>query len=225
MAIEIKPLISKSAAIRIVVIADHMILRQGIHMMLNGENDFELVGETEDETTALALTLKLQPDIVLIDISLEANRGLDIAPQLLRSCPEARIVVIAGSNDQQLLFQALSIGVHGYLYRTLSMDDLRKALRAVKSGERVLGKAQAVTQVVVEFHRLAQEQNRVKRGLTTREVELISLASEGNTNKEIGKQLYWSEIQVKRKMQGIYRKLQVNDRAQAVAVAIRQGLI
>ncbi len=95
----------------------------------------------------------------------------------------------------------------------------------MQRGERVLGESQAITQVVIEFHRLTKEQNRLCRGLSMREIELVRLAANGCTNKEIGKQLFWSEVQVKRKMQDVYRKLQVTDRAQAVAQALRQGLI
>lgn len=218
-------LLSEKPSIRVLVVADHVILRQGIHAMLDAEDDFEVVGEAEDEKTALALVRELQTDIVLVDISLEATRRMDAIQQLLRSSPDTRIVLFAGSNDEQLLFEAIRIGVHGYLQRTLSIDDLLMALRAVQCGERVLGKSQAVTQVVREFHRLTREQTRLKYGLSTKEIEIISLASKGYTNKEIGNQLFWSEIQVKRKMQEIYRKLQVTDRAQAVAVAMRQGLI
>jgi DNA-binding NarL/FixJ family response regulator len=216
---------SEKASIRVLVVADHVILRQGIHLMLDAENDFEVVGEVEDERDALALTMELQPDIILVDISLEATRKLEIVQRLLRLSPETRIVLFAGSNDEQLLFEAIRIGVHGYLQRTLSIDDLRKALREVQSGERVLGRSQAITQVMREFHRLTKEQARMKYELNMREIELISLASNGCTNKEIGKQLFWSEVQVKRKMQEVYRKLEVTDRAQAVAVAMRQGLI
>jgi Response regulator containing a CheY-like receiver domain and an HTH DNA-binding domain len=216
---------AEKALIRILVVADHVILRQGIHVMLDAEDDIEIVGEAEDERAALALAIDLQPDIVLVDISLEATRKLDVARQLLRSTPDTHVILFAGSNDEQLLFEAIRIGVHGYLQRTLSIDDLRKALRAVYCGERVLGKSQAITQVVLEFHRLTREQTRLKYGLSSMEIELISLASNGCTNKEIGRQLYWSEVQVKRKMQEVYRKLQVTDRAQAVAVAMRQGLI
>jgi DNA-binding NarL/FixJ family response regulator len=222
---ETQALLAENTSIRILVVADHVILRQGIHVMLNEENGFEVIGEAEDERAALALTGELKPDIVLVDLLLEVTSGLNVAQQLLRSLPETRVVLIAGSSDEQLLFEALRIGVHGYLHRTLSIDDLRRALRAVQRDERVLGKSEAVTQVVTEFRRLTREQNRLKRGLSTAEIELIHLASKGCTNKEIGKQLFWSEVQVKRKMQEIYRKLQVTDRAHAVAVAMSQGLI
>ena len=211
--------------IRILIVDDHLILRQGIRIMLNDKSDFEIVGEAENGRAALLLAKELQPDIVLLDIFLGTANGLDIAKQLLRSCPGTYVVLFAGSNDEKLLFDAIRIGVHGYLQRTLSIEDLQRALRAVQCGERVLGETRAVTQVVIEFHRLAGEQNRLSRGLSSTEIELMRLASRGCTNKEIGKEVFWSEVQVKRKMQDIYRKLQVTDRAQAVAEAIRHGLI
>ncbi len=213
------------AQIRILVVDDHVILRQGIREMLNKELDFEVVGEAENQKVAQSLNIELKPDIVLVDIALDHCSGMDIAKQLLRSSPNTRIVLYAGSNDEKLLFEAIRVGVHGYLQKTLSIDDLRKALRAVYCGERVLGETQAITQVVIEFHRLAKEQNRLNQGLSSAEIECVQLAAQGRTNKEIGKQLYWSEVQVKRKMQDIYRKLQVADRAHAVAQAIRNGLI
>jgi len=215
----------KNAPIRVLVVDDHVILRQGIGVMLNQEDDFEVIGEAENERAALSLTLELKPDIVLVDMFLETSSGLDTAKQLLRISPNTRIVLFAGSNDEKLLFEAIRVGVHGYLQKTLSIDDLRRALRAVHCGERVIGESQAVTQVVVEFHRLTKEQNRLKWGLDTKEIELMRLVSKGCTNREIGRQVYWSEVQVKRKMQDIYRKLQVSDRAQAVAEAMRHGLI
>jgi DNA-binding NarL/FixJ family response regulator len=214
-----------TTTIRILVVADHVILRQGIAVMLRDEDGFEVVGEAEDERVALALTTELKPDIVLVDSGLEIGSGLAIAQQLLRSSSHASIVLFACPKDENVLFEALRIGVQGYLYKTMSMEDLRKALQAVQHGERVLGGSQAVTQVVKEFHRLTREQNRLHRGISTIEIDLIRLASKGCTNKDIGKQHFWSEVQVKRKMQEIYRKLQVSDRAQAVAEAMRQGLI
>jgi DNA-binding NarL/FixJ family response regulator len=207
------------------VIDDHVILRQGIREMLNKEQDLEVVGEAEDEKVALALNTKLKPDIVLLDVAMNHFNGMNLAKQLLRSSPNTRVVLFAGTNDEKLLFEAVRIGVHGYLQKTLTIDDLGRALRAVHCGERVLGESQAVTQMVIEFRRLAKEQNRLNWGLNSVEIECLQFASQGWTNKEIGNQLFWSEVQVKRKMQDIYRKLQVTDRAQAVAEAIRHGLI
>lgn len=222
---DIQGLDRKKAQIRVLVVDDHVILRQGIRELLDKESDLEVVGEAEDEKGALSLHSSLNPDIVLVDVALDHFSGLDVAKQLLRSTPNARVVLYAGVNDEKLLFEAVRVGVHGYLQKTLSIEDLRRALRAVYCGERVLGESQAVTQMVIEFRRLSTEQNRLNWGLNTTEVECLKLASQGWTNREIGKQLYWSEVQVKRKMQDIYRKLQVTDRAQAVAEGIHHGLI
>jgi len=214
-----------STPIRLLIVDDHAILRQGISLMVNEENDFEIVGEAGNGKAALTLAMELQPDIVLLDIFLGTSNGLDIAKQLLRSCPETRIVLFSGFDDEDFLFEAVRIGVHGFLKKTLSIDDLVSALRAVKQGERVLGEPRAITKVLEEFHQLTKVHNRLLFKLNTTEIELVRLASEGCTNREIGTKLYWSEVQVKRKMQDIYKKLEVTDRAQAVAEAMRHGLI
>src|SRR5437879_8958396 len=118
----------ENAPIRVLIVDDHILLRQGIRAMLNAGGDFEIIGETENERAALSLAKELQPDIVLLDILLETANGLDLATQLLRSCPNTRIVLLAGPNyekNEKILFDALRIGVHGYLQRTLSIDDLQ----------------------------------------------------------------------------------------------------
>jgi DNA-binding NarL/FixJ family response regulator len=214
-----------STPIRLLIVDDHAILRQGISLMVNEEHDFEIVGEAGNGKAALSLAMELQPDIVLLDIFLGTSNGLDIAKQLLRGCPDTRIVLFSGFDDEDFLFEAIRIGVHGFLKKTLSIDDLVSALRAVKQGERVLGEPHAITKVLEEFHQLTRVHNRLLFKLNTTEIELVRLASEGCTNREIGTKLYWSEVQVKRKMQDIYRKLDVTDRAQAVAEAMRHGLI
>jgi DNA-binding NarL/FixJ family response regulator len=213
------------APIRLLIVDDHVILRQGVSLMLNEEDDFEIVGEAGNGKAALTLALELQPDIVLLDIFLGTSNGLDIAKQLLRSCPNTRIVLFSGFDDENLLLDAIRIGVHGYLQKKLSIDDVVSALRAVHRGERVLGDPRAITQVLEELHRVTKVQIRLRYKLNTTEIELVRLASEGCTNREIGTRVYWSEVQVKRKMQDIYRKLEVTDRAQAVAEAMRHGLI
>lgn len=211
--------------IRILIVDDHVVLRQGISLMLNEEDDFDVVGDAGDGKTALTLALELQPDVILLDIFLGTTNGLDIAKQMLRSCPETRIVLFSGFDDENLLLDAIRIGVHGYLQKKVSIDELQSALRAVYRGERVLGDPRSITLVLEEFHQLTKAQKRLRFKLNTTEIELVRLASEGCTNKEIGTRVYWSEVQVKRKMQDIYRKLEVTDRAQAVAEAMRHGLI
>jgi len=211
--------------IRVLVVDDHEIVRKGLCALLNEQDDFEVVGQAASGNVAVTLTMQLQPDIVLLDIFLGASNGLDIAQQLQRGCPKTRIVVLTGFTDEGHLFRAMRIGVHGYLQKALPINELLASLRAVQGGERVIAEPRAITQVLSEFERVTKEQERVRSGLTDLEIELLRLAAEGCSNKEIASRQFWSEVTVKRKMQDIYRKLQVTDRAQAVAEAMRMGLI
>jgi DNA-binding NarL/FixJ family response regulator len=216
---------SAQAPIRLVVVDDHEVVRRGICAALDEEKDFEVVGQAGTGNGAVALTLQLRPDIVLLDVFLGEANGLDIAQQLLRACPETRIVVFTGFIDETHLFKAMRIGVHGFLQKAMPLDEMLAALRAIYGGERVIGEQRAITQVLSEFSRLTREQERMRSGLSDIEIELVRLAAEGCSNKEIAARQFWSEVTVKRKMQDIYRKLQVTDRAQAVAEAMRMGLI
>jgi NarL family two-component system response regulator LiaR len=213
------------ATIRVLIVDDHEIVRKGICSMLNEEEDFEVVGQTGSGNLAVTLAKQLQPDIVLLDIFLGSSNGLDIAQQLQRGCPEARIVILTGHTEEGHLFRAMRIGVHGYLQKALPISELLNALHAVYRGERVIGEPRAMTQILSEFEKLTKEQERVRSGLSDLDIELLRLAAQGCSNKEIAACQFWSEVTVKRKMQDIYRKLQVTDRAQAVAEAMRMGLI
>jgi len=144
---------------------------------------------------------------------------------LQRGCPKARIVVLTGHSEEAHLLRAMRIGVHGYLQKAMPINELLASLRAVYQGERVIGEPFAMTQVLTEFEKLTKEQERIRSGLSDLEIELVRLAAQGCSNKEIASRQFWSEITVKRKMQDIYRKLQVTDRAQAVAETMRMGLI
>lgn len=212
-------------AIRFLVVDDHEIVRKGLCAMLDEQEDFEVVGQAGSGNAAVTLAIQLQPDIILLDIFLGNTNGLDIAQQLQRACPNTRIVIVTGFMDEGYLFRAMRIGVHGFLQKALPIDELLAALRSIYRGERVVGEQRAITQLLSEFARVTKEQERSRSGLNDLEIELVRLAAEGCSNKEIAARQFWSEVTVKRKMQDIYRKLQVTDRAQAVAEAIRTGLI
>ena len=216
---------TQQAEIRVLVVDDHEVVRKGLCTMLSEQEDFEVVGQAATGNAAVMLAKQLQPDIVLLDIFLGNANGLDIAQQLLRACPNTRIVIVTGFTDDGHLFRAMRLGVHGYLQKALPIDELLASLRSVYRGERVVGEPHAITQVLGEFERLTKEQERVRSGLSDIEIELVRLAAGGCSNKEIAARQFWSEVTVKRKMQDIYRKLQVTDRAQAVAEAMRMGLI
>ncbi len=211
--------------IRILVVDDHAVVRKGICTILAEEKDFEVVGQADNSNEAITLIRHLKPDIILLDIFLGAVNGLDLAQQLQRASPATHIVIFTGVIEEDYLLRAMRIGVHGYLQKSLPLDDLLAALHAIHKGERVIGEPHAVTQVLSEFSRLTKVQERSSSGLTDLEIELVRQAAEGHSNKEIASHQFWSEVTVKRKMQDIYRKLQASDRAQAVAEAMRMGLI
>jgi DNA-binding NarL/FixJ family response regulator len=211
--------------IRVLVVDDHELIRRGVSAMLGEQEDFEVVGQAASGNAAVVLAKQEQPDIVLLDIFLGNTNGLDVAQQLQRACPDTRIVIVTGYTDDSYLLHAMRIGAHGYLPKALPAEEMLAALRAIYQGERVIGEARAITRVLHDYERLTKEQERVRSGLTDLEIELVRLAAEGCSNKEIAARQFWSEVTVKRKMQDIYRKLQVTDRAQAVAEAMRMGLI
>lgn len=211
--------------IRVLIVDDHEVVRKGVWAALQEEEDFAVAGEACMGNEAVALAKQLQPDIVLLDVLLGTTNGLDVAQQIMRACPKIHIVVFTGVTNDDYLFRAMRIGVHGYLQKSLSLRELLASLRAVYKGERVIGEPHAITQILGEFSRITKDQERTRSGLSDLEIELIRLAAEGCSNKEIAARQFWSEVTVKRKMQDIYRKLQVTDRAQAVAEAMRMGLI
>ena len=213
------------AVIRVLVVDDHELIRRGLSAVLGEQEDFQVVGQAGSGSAAVMLAKQVQPDIVLLDILLGNANGLDVAQQLQRACPDTRIVIVTGYTDDSYLLRAMRIGVHGYLPKELPAEEMLAALRSVYAGERVIGEARAITRVLHDYERLTREQERVRSGLTDLEIELVRLAAEGCSNKEIAARQFWSEVTVKRKMQDIYRKLQVSDRAQAVAEAMRMGLI
>ncbi len=216
---------TSTTPIRVLVVDDHEVVRKGICSLISESEDFTVVGQADTGVTALALAGQLQPDIVLLDVFLGITNGLDIAQQLQRACPDTRIAIFTGMVDDEQLLHAMRIGVHAYLQKSAPLSELLSALHAIYRGERVLGEAHAVTRVLNEFNRLTREQERTRSGLNEVEIELMHLAAQGCSNKEIATRKFWSEVTVKRKMQDIYRKLHVTDRAQAVAQSMRMGLI
>lgn len=208
----------------VLIVDDHVLLREALCAILNKETDFEVVGSTTPEM-AQSLAKVLQPDVILFAIASETTDWPGLAKQLLGCCPNTRITIFTSVDDANLLLDAVRAGVHGYLHKTLSVSDMLAALRSISQGERVvIGQHTAKLELKRKSH-ITPDQNPTRVSLSAKEAEILHLAAQGNTNREIGVYLYWSEITIKRKMQEIYQKLQAKDRAHAVAEALRLGLI
>lgn len=209
----------------VLVVEDHPLYADGLRVVFESSDTLDLVGIAKNGTQALALARHHQPDLVLLDVSLGQMNGLDLVNQLRRISPVCKIVVLTAHEEPTLVMTAMRLGVHGYLTKDASGEQITSTLEQVHRGERRIGSPQLLTEVLTEFSHLMSQHERDRMGLTDLEIEVLRLAATGMNNKEIGTRQFWSEITVKRKMQDIYRKLGVKNRAQAVAEAIRLGFI
>ncbi len=210
--------------IRVLIVDDHPVVRQGLQSLLSNYPDIQVAGEADTGLGALEEAALLQPDVVLLDIRLPGASGMDVARQLRRQNPQARIIILTAYEDDEYLIGALQAGAHGYLLKSASHETLAEAIRNAHAGRRVLSPS-LVDGVLRQFESLAKESLVSQSGLSESELEILPLLAEGATNKEMAERLYWSEATVKRKIGDTLAKLGVSNRAQAVAEAIRRGLI
>lgn len=210
--------------IRVLVVDDHPVVRHGLRSLLANHDDIRVVGEAASTSEVLQMVSSTNPNVVLLDIRMPGSSGIDMAQQIRRTFPDVRVIILTAYEDDEYLFGALRAGAHGYLLKSTSHDVLASAIRSVHQGERLLSPA-LVDRVLKEFEGLAKERARHESGLSDQELQVLRHIAEGATNKEIAEQMFWSEVTVKRKVEDIFSKLSVSNRAQAVAEAIRRGLI
>lgn len=210
--------------IRVLIADDHPIVRQGLRSLLTQYEDLEVAGEADTGPAVLEQMARLRPDVVLLDVRLAGANGVEIARRLRRDHPETRIIILTTYDDEEYLFGALQVGAQAYLLKDVSLDTLPAAIRAVHRGERLLSPL-LIDKVLREFQNLATEKLRRAAGLTEEELRILRAMARGATNKEIAEEFFWSEVTVKKKVQEILAKLDAENRTQAVAKAIRQGLI
>lgn len=211
--------------LRVLIIEDHPVYAEGLAMSLEARGPYNVVGVAGNSNAALTLARQLEPQLIMLDVELPGESGLNLISTLTRICPESKIVILTGYGEDEVALQAVRLGVHGYLQKDLRSAEIVSLLGRVVNGERVIGKPETLTTVLNECGRLMRDRDREQLGVTDAEVEIIRLAAHGMNNKDIGKHQFWSEITVKRKMQDAYRKLGVKTRAQAVAEAMRLGFI
>jgi len=210
---------------RVLLVDDHTLFRAGIASLLQAWG-MEVVGEAGDGLEALEHARRLHPDLVLMDIGMRGCNGLEATRLIKAEMPEVKIVMVTVSDDDEDLFEAIKSGAEGYLLKDMSEDELNRTLTGVAAGEPALSSGLA-TKILEEFARLSRE-DRAKEsgnGLTKRELDVLQLVSGGATNREIATNLYISENTVNFHMKNILAKLHLKNRAQAVAYAIRTGVV
>ena len=210
--------------IRVLIVDDHPMVRRGLRSLLSAYPDIQIVGEAEDSTSALRAATELTPEIILLDIQLPGLDGVEIAQQLRRIAPTTKVIALTAYDNEQYVFNAMRAGAYAYLLKRTSDETVVEAVRAVHQGKRLLEPA-LMDQVLRQFQTLAQVQAQSETGLTDEEIKVLAMVAQGATNEEIALQTHWSERSIKRDIEEIMSKLGARNRAQAVAEAIRRGLI
>jgi DNA-binding NarL/FixJ family response regulator len=202
------------------IVDDHEVVRKGLEAILRQCDDLEVVGVAVSGEQALRLVGSLDADVVLLDLKLPDMHGLDVIPELIqRGRQRPRVLVLTVQDDDEIVLRAVRGGADGYVLKQASKDELVGAIRRVASG------GQFFDEVVVRAFLDEERRQQESQLLTERELEVVKLVASGMTNREIGEHLFLSADTVKAHLEAIYRKLGVADRAHAVAVAFRKGLV
>ncbi|MFC4182839.1 response regulator [Saccharococcus thermophilus] len=219
---------------RIAIIDDHQLFREGIKRILEFEEEFEVVAEGADGCEALSIVEQHRPDIVLMDINMPNTNGVEATKQLIEAYPDTKVVVLSIHDDENYVMRALQTGATGYLLKEMDADTLIEAVKIVAEGGSYLH-PKVTHNLIREYRRLASGKGESKVGkqevrrplhlLTRRECEVLQLLADGKSNRGIGEALYISEKTVKNHVSSILQKLNVNDRTQAVVVAIKNGWV
>jgi DNA-binding NarL/FixJ family response regulator len=202
-----------SSKIRILIVDDHAVLREGLTLIIESQADLQVVAETGTGKQAIALFEEHLPDITLMDLGLPDIHGIDVIKRLRTNHPDARIIVLTTYLGDVQALRALQAGASGYLLKATLRRDLLDTIRAVHAGQR-----RVQTEVASEL-----AQHAADHSLTEREIEVLKLIAEGCSNKIVGDRLQISEDTVKGHVRNILDKLKANDRTHAVTIALHRG--
>jgi DNA-binding NarL/FixJ family response regulator len=218
-----------SGLIRLCLVDDQRLMRDGLRTLLELEADLEVVGEAEEGQAALQLYEALRPDVVLMDVRMPGMDGVEATRRMLARWPEAKVIILTTFDDESYIFDGLRAGALGYLLKDVSGQELAEAVRKVAQGGALI-EPSVTRKVLAEFSRLAPSPSTSERGslteaLTVRESEILGWIARGLTNKEIGLRLSLSEGTVKNYISVIFQKLGVQDRTQAALKARELGMV
>ena len=201
--------------IRILVVDDHHVVRQGLVALINSVEDMEVIAEAPDGRKGVDLHRQHRPDVTIMDLRLPVLGGVEAIQEIRRASPHARVIVLTTFDGDENIYRALQAGARGYLLKDMFGDELMEAIRAVHAGKT------RIPPVVAQ--RLAERMNGSE--LTTRELDVLRLIVAGKSNKEIGNELHISEATVKTHINNLLGKMGVSDRTQAATTAIQRGLV
>ncbi|MHA6626042.1 response regulator [Pseudonocardia sichuanensis] len=204
--------------IRVLIVDDHPVVRDGLRGVLDGEPDMQVVGEAGHGAEALARAGAVAVDVVLMDLRMPVMGGVEAIGELRRTAPDVRVLVLTTYDTDRDVLPAIEAGATGYLLKDTPREELLRAVRAAHRGEAVLSPA-------VAGRLMGQVRTPTQDALSARELEVLRLVAAGSTNRDAARRLFISEATVKTHLLHIYAKLEVRDRASAVAAGYQRGLL
>ena len=211
------------AAIRVLIVDDHTVVRDGLSAMLAREEDIEVVGEAQNGLEAVERATLLKPDVVLMDLRMPELDGVGAMRRIREDHPEINFLVLTTFDTDEYIYDAIEAGAKGFLLKDASREDLFKAVRAVARGESLIEPGIAA-RVLNRFAQLSRE-SAPQELLSGRERQVLELLAKGSANKEVASLLSLSESTVKTHVANIFQKLEVNDRTSAVTQALQRRII
>jgi len=209
--------------IKVLIVDDHTVVRDGLTTILGREKDFTVVGEAKDGLEAVDRARELRPDVILMDLRMPELDGVEAMRHIAAENSEVKFIVLTTYDSDEYIFHAIEAGAKGYLLKDASRDDLFNAVRAVHRGESLIQPGVAA-KVLDRFAQLSRQATDTEV-LSGREIEVLQLMARGAANKEIATSLSLSESTVKTHIANIFGKLGVNDRTKAVTQALQKRII
>ena len=204
--------------IRLIVVDDHPVVRDGLKGMVASQADLEVIGEAANGEEAVALAEQLHPDVVLMDLRMPVLDGVAATDRIRERLPETRVLVLTTYDADADILRAVEAGATGYILKDAPREELFRAIRLTARGQSYLAPS-------VAMRLMNRVRDRDEEAMSPREVEVLSLVAKGASNKEIARQLRLSEATIKSHLLHIFAKLDVSDRTQAVTLAVRKGII
>ena len=211
-------------AIRIHIVDDHPVVRRGLRSLLSNHEDFDVVGESAAVDEGRRHIAELDPDVVLLDIRLPGESGLDLLRWVRRERPQTKVLILTSFDDHEYVVEALRRGAHGFILKNSSDEMLCDAIRAVYRNGRVLS-PQVTEQLIQQATQVGDDESADDTDFTSEEIQILRMLVDGASNEDIAGELYISVATAKRRLQRIFTRLAVSNRSQAVAETIRRNLL
>ncbi|VEF48566.1 DNA-binding response regulator [Bacillus freudenreichii] len=208
--------------IKVLLVDDHEMVRIGVSAYLSIQPDIQVIGEAGDGQQGVELALSLRPDIILMDLVMEGMNGIEATKAIIEQWPEAKVLIVTSFLDDEKVYPALEAGATGYMLKTSRASDIADAVRSAYKGHKVL-EPEVTDKMMKRFQHKAERP--LHDDLTNREMEILTLMTEGKANKEIADELFITLKTVKTHVSNILSKLEVQDRTQAVIYAFKNEVI